>query len=651
MEDLFQVLTPPEEIMDSSDGFFRRMRPDTPRPSLSESHSDPTSSHRSTENLRRLSNIMYQHGFLSGMYSDVVVRALKHEWKLHKLVLCHNDYFSGMLQGPWLEKDRDTIEINFDDPNVTVEAMTIVLARTYGHFEMGINMRNVCALLATGAFFGDKDLCEACVEFINEDLSKETLQNYFEFADAHYYGTYSDSIIDACFTKLCRDGYDELKDVLTVLPLKWLERILAADCFYVPSEMERYRFIKEVIAKRKSLNVDGSSVESSSRIEIAAKVSGGLPLTPPKTPIRGMRVSIEGLFIGESDSLSPKSTRYDNLVDSSAAVLFGPLTPVDEHTDMDDGGEMLHEGACDHSTEYAEDGESTDSEARSESSTSLRYKVDEPNPYRRMLGHGSIFSHLKFEDLLAIRDDNSILPYTVPERVLQRALWVQQELRCRIESSPDDLVELGLAYDTRDITDARASSPISLAGLSSQDVAIVPADDTDKIDGRRLSDVLSQPVYSHSAIKFPPFRFGAEFTDLRRLHGGCRFYSKTTYYAGSSWVIYLQKIVVDGIPKLGIYLQRWAPDANETPDPLLAPPSHRLSHYLDRRVECKVFFRMYIFFGSSKIRCYVLESKPDLFKNTQSWGWRSHRLFKDALFVEMPRRNDSMRCTVVMGIV
>ena len=63
------------------------------------------------------------------MYTDVTVRALKFEWNLHKLILCNNEYFEAMLTRGWIEKDRDVIDIQFDDPNITVEAMTIVLAR------------------------------------------------------------------------------------------------------------------------------------------------------------------------------------------------------------------------------------------------------------------------------------------------------------------------------------------------------------------------------------------------------------------------------------------------------------------------------------------------------------------------------------------
>jgi hypothetical protein len=58
--------------------------------------------------------------------------------------------------------------------------------------------------------------------------------------------------------------------------------------------------------------------------------------------------------------------------------------------------------------------------------------------------------------------------------------------------------------------------------------------------------------YSH----FPPFRFAAEFPNPRLLKEKKRVYSRTVFYAGSLWNIYIQKVASSRSKQLGVYLHR-----------------------------------------------------------------------------------------------
>lgn len=55
---------------------------------------------------------------------------------------------------------------------------------------------------------------------------------------------------------------------------------------------------------------------------------------------------------------------------------------------------------------------------------------------------------------------------------------------------------------------------------------------------------------------FPPFRFSAEFRGVRGLKEKKRVYSKTVFYAGSHWNIYIQKVRSSKNIQLGVYLHR-----------------------------------------------------------------------------------------------
>ena len=58
--------------------------------------------------------------------------------------------------------------------------------------------------------------------------------------------------------------------------------------------------------------------------------------------------------------------------------------------------------------------------------------------------------------------------------------------------------------------------------------------------------------YTH----FPPFRFAAEFPNPRLLKEKKRVYSRTVFYAGSLWNIYIQKVASSRSKQLGVYLHR-----------------------------------------------------------------------------------------------
>ncbi|KAI8810147.1 hypothetical protein BJ742DRAFT_888687, partial [Cladochytrium replicatum] len=525
--------------------------------------------------LKKIATNLYCRGFLDGLYSDVAVHALGATFNLHKIVLLQNDYFASMLQGGWAEREAHDLFLRFDDSNITAEGLAVVFARVYGQLDVHLTPKNVCGVLAASSFFNDKELGEMCAEFIIATLDSKNVADYMMFADERYYGSRSEAILDACFSFLCQHGLstqsedDEskpaslwarsLRDALVRLPIHWVERILSSDCFFAPTEFDRFCLIRDVIVHRR------------------------------RNLIR----------------LIEQAQYLDNPIPSS---------------DDDDGDSLRN-----HSNT---DGKKT-------TDTEFSTLSEEEQAYKTMLSHATIYSHMHFDQLLTIRDLEII-----PERILQRAFWSQQELRMLVESAGELTSELGIRN--------------SATG--------VPTDDTDKIDGKRLSDMQKGPIYTHRSARFPPYRFGVEFSDLKRLHGGGRCYSSIMQYAGSYWVIYLQKIVLDQ-PKLGVYLQRWQPEEGSCAPPssltALAGATTPISTtsssvtnaesklYSDRRIEVRTWFKLYCFFANRK--CYVLESKPDVFKNTQSWGWRSNKLYKDAFLVDMPKKSDTLRCCVVMG--
>lgn len=237
------------------------------------------------------------------------------------------------------------------------------------------------------------------------------------------------------------------------------------------------------------------------------------------------------------------------------------------------------------------------------------------------LSQSIIYSHLSFNELLEVRHDGLI-----PNSTIETALWRQRELIHYIQNP-----------------ESTSTLPID----TSDEAGIVPISDTAKIDTRKLCELMVPCKYGASTN--PPFRFGAEFNDLGRLHAGLRVYSDEFYYLGNLWVVYLQKIMVDGVAKLGCYLQR---------NPYWSDEVENGDRFGDHRASVKAWFKIFCFVvqesgsndsNSSKgSRCYILESKPDVFNVSQSWGWRSAKLYREAFLNEVSIAN-SLRCCVCMG--
>jgi hypothetical protein len=100
------------------------------------------------------------------------------------------------------------------------------------------------------------------------------------------------------------------------------------------------------------------------------------------------------------------------------------------------------------------------------------------------------------------------------------------------------------------------------------------------------------------------FRFGVEFSELGKLYSGDRVYSKDVDFLGSTFCVYIQKLVddVSGEEKLGFYIQRNHSQSEE---------------FTDKRKVVRSWFKMFVFVCGKnvddKYTCFILESKPDSF--------------------------------------
>ncbi|KAJ3300809.1 Germ cell-less protein-like 1 [Borealophlyctis nickersoniae] len=426
---------------------------------------------------------------MTGLFSDFTLRILGMTYNLHRVVLLQSPYFAAMLAGgEWREQNTKEVTVEIGDPNIDVESVTAVLARLYGHFSAKLTPATAPSLLATALFFQDTTLSDQCLNYIISTTSRHTVLRYLTFADERCYGQHSDRILDACFNLLCREGIS-MPRVVAALPWKWVERVIASDCFWVRSEWERWRFVKHVVLLRKT---------------------GGNPSSTSESK-------------GKSSVVSPMLAEMDG-----------------DETDYEDEDTLQHEAV-----NRPEGGD-----AESDMQLSA------------LLSRAVIYTHLPFATLWSISEDEETV---VSESVLRAAHWNAFELRARIRSFEDPTsigkVELGVGleieeesdeysyegyateeeeeesvtlFDTQEQGILPLLSPLKSATFSRPILpSILPSNDTSKIDERKLTTLLSRgSPCPYSRARFPPFRFGVKFENLRELNVGVKMVSEAVFYAG-----------------------------------------------------------------------------------------------------------------------
>ncbi|KAJ3255571.1 hypothetical protein HK103_006207 [Boothiomyces macroporosus] len=191
-------------------------------------------------------NMIYDHGFLNGQFSDLTVRAFDETFCLHRIILITNQYFKDMLLGDWKEFSDNQLELYFDDQFINLDTFSVILERLES---------NVLSLLSTAFFFQDDLLVQECCQFILKNINKDNFIKYLEFADSRCFGTCSDDIVNACLVFLCRTGTTHFyESIWQEMDFGYVKLVLSLDCFYSMGEYDRFTFIQRILECRVDLD-------------------------------------------------------------------------------------------------------------------------------------------------------------------------------------------------------------------------------------------------------------------------------------------------------------------------------------------------------------------------------------------------------------
>ena len=523
---------------------------------------------------------LYSRGLLNGKHSDITVHAFGARYALHRLLLDRAPFFSSALSEPWFESTSKDIELHPEDidSNITQPAFELALKRLYGCDSKTEEDKEAVGLFATGCWLEMADLIDSSVTSILRQMTPGKIAPLIRLVTNNYYGKPGDRILESAKAMLCREGWE--------MPLKYWDgvsgeiarEIIGGDGFFVSGEWERWVLTKRVLDRKLKLKAIEAGVFDA---------NGKYKRAPPDT-MNFLAVRFDTVYRKESSGVAgrPLPEAYDSWLalytnpDISALLVlldegihyihlsFEQLQKIRDQRDVL-GLPVMPErvitnalwmsmelrqkvaNAREHDlelglTQVSEDlGDSPADEGNLiKSSPSL-----DVGPSSSGKGKGvesSVFRTNEEDEMESGSWDGNGKP---------RKFWIPHtDSTSVMGGNPDSLINAvngTRPYMTRHLSRFSASiDPVDVQWASDFTAA---TNDRPHTPGRSAT---SEPVAPISYTHYPPFRFSAEFPNPRNLREKKRIYSKTVWYAGSLWNVYIQKVETSKNTQLGVYLHR-----------------------------------------------------------------------------------------------
>ncbi|KAL7276894.1 hypothetical protein RUND412_000085 [Rhizina undulata] len=662
----------------------------------------------------KLEDFLYTRGFLEGACSDVTIVAFNIRYRLHRLILDRSPFFSSCFNGgPWLESTSSEITLSpeISDPNITQHAFELALSRLYGHLDRAEEDRHALPLLAAASYLDLQDLAESCVSSLLRNLKTSNISTIVRFVTNSYYGHLTDRLLESAKALLYRDGWEMKLSEWDGISGDVAAEIVGYDGFYVPSEWDRYQFVKEMVDWR----IQHSYAENSEMSqETALGIEGG----------------DEGDAVSTIDEYDPDVKPLIDLLENGIYYVhmsFEELQKIREDINIL--------------------GRPTVSEY-----TIMRALWQQTSLRKKVLNAPLNGAELGITDMEVVRQPTPTGNKS-PERQATPRLNQKSSQSGAVPSTPPPQ-SAGM--------DDRGGTLSAIASRSGKRKYYIPTEDTTTVIGdcpdHSQHVVVSQPSARGTVAsrpteqstessgddkdsmtppvpeelrysEFPPFRFSAEFRNVRTLKEKKRVYSKTVFYAGSHWNIYIQKVRSSKNVQLGVYLHRakdretsggngvnsgsgvrdgegvnqvitvdervghverdlhtrnnndigedytmttvdgdvtaasfagnvaGRPGANTSASRSVPGGSgdvgagvSALPHYVDARPMIQTYFK--IFSPSRKGKMLsMFSSGPDSFNFSQSWGWKSSSLILEEGLINEVDKDARLRFMVVLGNV
>ncbi|KAK3674014.1 hypothetical protein LTR78_006217 [Recurvomyces mirabilis] len=538
-----------------------------------------------TNNIPDLPNHLYTRGLLEGKHSDITVNAFGQKYRLHRLVLDQAPFFTSALSAPWLEADAKEVTVHPEDldASITQSSFELALKRLYGASTLQEEDGEAVGLFATACWLEMQDLIDDSIGSMLRHMTPETISPLIKLVTSNYYGRSGDKILASAKAMLCRDGWRMPMRYWDGIPGDIIREIVGGDGFFIDGEWDRWVLAKTILDRRLRLRaIEGGLVEAGRRRVRRAPDTANL-----------MAVRFDGVYRkngggarGMPDALQPWIAPYTHpdvepilvLLDEgihyihldfeqlqfirrARDILSLPVMPekviasalwqqmelrqkvlnADEHnmelnlsetcTDGDDGS-VAGGGRRDTTMSITTPSEPPTTSGKGKS----RQLEAHPDELEDEIESGSWDGNGKPRKFWIPGSDCNIVMGGRDEPVIattNNGTLQRHATRLSATIQPEDI-----------------QWAADFAAMTSQ-----PRPQTAGSDGINNGDSappLAEVRYTH----FPPFRFAAEFPNPRLLKEKKRVYSRTVFYAGSLWNIYIQKVATSRNKQLGVYLHR-----------------------------------------------------------------------------------------------
>ena len=503
-----------------------------------------------------LAEHLLSRGFLDGRHSDIVIHAFGNSFPLHRLILDRAPFFSSALSSPWTESTAKeiTLEPEKIDSNITASAFVLALRRLYGSVVPEDEYKEAAGLFATACWLEMSDLVEASVESLLRQLTTRNTSKIIRLVSKSYYGKPGERLLASAKALLYREGWQMPIDFWDDIPGEIVSEIVGGDGFFVEGEWERWILAKKLYdrslkAKAQQMGLL-DSYQKQHRNPIAVS---------PNKPLMSSALSgnpkVEDEML-EKIYFHPDIQPLSRLLDESihyVHLTFEQLQYIRKQKDCL-GSTILPDNIIADALWAAME---------------LRQKVMSAEDHEMELGLCQTLRDERSSQVHDMQRKSSSqsdggewinINSKEPEDIDKDSGDHHEPQRWWVPSV-DSTSVVGEVPDSTVPTSYRTSS----AHPTQYDSAWHPAEpstttDTDpvskpKSDSQSRSPS-SEPIAPLSYTIYPPFRFSAEFPNPRLLKERKRVYSRTVWYAGSMWKIYIQKVRSAKSTQLGVYLHR-----------------------------------------------------------------------------------------------
>ncbi|KAK7543774.1 hypothetical protein IWX49DRAFT_141916 [Phyllosticta citricarpa] len=521
---------------------------------------------------------LLDRGLIEGCHSDITIVAFGKSYTLHRLILDQAPFFKSMLTGPWRESRSGQVELHPEeiDTCITEAAFELTIKRLYGGDISQDEDEHCLGLFATACWLDMQDLVEVSIDAILRRMHPDGLAPLIKLVTLQYYGRAGERILASAKAMLCRDGYEMKTSNWDDIPSEIIREIVGGDGFFVYGEYYRWRLAKRIFnSKLWKTAIAMGLVHPEQRKTKAPDMLGLMAIRFDSVYRQNYMttVSNQGKDPDGQQKWLSLYTHYDIepllvLLEEGIHFIhldFEQLQGIRQTRDVF-GLPMVSEKAITNALWMQMELRQRVVTAKSgdlELGLKQRLKRNKANLEASMSASQPGISAAKgkgaAKDDSKMDEDQDMDSGSWDANGKPRKFWIpNNDCNIVVGASAEPMASASLHSNSSRLSATLQPEDVQWAN----DFSAPP--DANRIhtpfrsgSGANARENVpksqGRPVYY---THFPPFRFAAEFPNPRLLKEKKRVYSRSVFYAGSLWNIYIQKVKTNKGNQLGVYLHR-----------------------------------------------------------------------------------------------